>query len=68
LRVPCVTLRDNTERPETAMVGANVLVGADPEKILEGARTMLGRSRDWENPFGDGRAGERIVEILSDQR
>lgn len=64
LKVPCVTLRDNTERPETAEVGANVLVGVDPEKILEGARTMIGRARDWENPFGDGRAGERIVEIL----
>ncbi|CAD6491596.1 MAG: UDP-N-acetylglucosamine 2-epimerase [Candidatus Argoarchaeum ethanivorans] len=64
LKVPCVTLRDNTERPETAMVGANVLVGADPEKILDGARTMIGRKRDWKNPFGDGRAGERIVEIM----
>ncbi|MEA1870541.1 MAG: UDP-N-acetylglucosamine 2-epimerase (non-hydrolyzing) [Euryarchaeota archaeon] len=68
LKVPCVTLRDNTERPETALVGANVLVGSDPEKILEGARTMLGRSRDWENPFGDGRAGERIVEIIMDEK
>ena len=68
LKVPCVTLRDNTERPETALVGANVLVGADPENILEGARTMLGRSRDWENPFGDGRAGERIVEITMDEK
>ncbi|MEA3324846.1 MAG: UDP-N-acetylglucosamine 2-epimerase (non-hydrolyzing) [Euryarchaeota archaeon] len=63
LNVPCVTLRDNTERPETAMVGANVLVGVDPGKILEGARVMLDRARDWENPFGDGRAGERIVSI-----
>ena len=63
LGVPCVTLRDNTERPETLEVGSNVLVGTKPEKILEGARTMLGRSRDWENPFGDGRAGERIVSI-----
>jgi UDP-N-acetylglucosamine 2-epimerase (non-hydrolysing) len=68
LGVPCVTLRDNTERPETALVGANVLVGADPENILEGARTMIGRSRDWENPFGDGRAGERIVEITMDEK
>jgi len=68
LGVPCVTLRDNTERPETAMVGANVLVGADPEKILEGARVMIGRSRDWENPFGDGRAGERIVGVLEGHR
>jgi UDP-N-acetylglucosamine 2-epimerase (non-hydrolysing) len=68
LKVPCVTLRDNTERPETALVGANVLVGVDPEKIIEGARTISGRSRDWENPFGDGRAGERVVNILRDQR
>ncbi|NMG83627.1 MAG: UDP-N-acetylglucosamine 2-epimerase (non-hydrolyzing), partial [Methanosarcinales archaeon] len=68
LKVPCVTLRDNTERPETALVGANVLVGSDPEKILEGARTMLGRSRDWENPFGDGKAGKRIVEIMMDEK
>lgn len=68
LKVPCVTLRDNTERPETAEVGANVLVGVDPEKILEGARVMIGRSRDWENPFGDGRAGERIVSITMDEK
>ncbi|NIA11309.1 MAG: UDP-N-acetylglucosamine 2-epimerase (non-hydrolyzing), partial [Nitrospiraceae bacterium] len=65
LGVPCVTLRDNTERPETALVGANVLVGADPEKILGGARTMMERKSDWENPFGDGRAGERIVGIIA---
>jgi UDP-N-acetylglucosamine 2-epimerase (non-hydrolysing) len=68
LKVPCVTLRDNTERPETAMVGANVLVGVDPEKILEGARMMMERKRDWENPFGDGRAGERIVEITTGEK
>ena len=64
LNVPCVTLRDSTERPETTMVGANVLVGVDPKKILEGARMMINRERNWENPFGDGRAGERIVRIL----
>ncbi len=68
LKVPCVTLRDNTERPETAGVGANVLVGVDPEKILEGTRIMMGRKRGWENPFGDGRAGERIVEITMDEK
>ena len=68
LKVPCVTLRDSTERPETALVGANVLVGVDPEKILEGARVMISRRRDWENPFGDGRAGDRIVDILRGPR
>jgi len=64
LKVPCVTLRDNTERPETLEVGSNVLAGTDPESILESVRIMLDRERSWENPFGDGRAGERIVRII----
>jgi UDP-N-acetylglucosamine 2-epimerase (non-hydrolysing) len=64
LRVPCVTLRDNTERPETLEVGANVLAGTNPENILEKVCMMLEKPRNWVNPFGDGRAGERIVEII----
>ncbi|MDP6127166.1 MAG: UDP-N-acetylglucosamine 2-epimerase (non-hydrolyzing) [Dehalococcoidales bacterium] len=65
LGVPCVTLRDNTERPETVEVGANVLAGTSPDKILECARTMLGREKNWPNPFGDGKAGERIVRTIT---
>ncbi|MEK7824355.1 MAG: UDP-N-acetylglucosamine 2-epimerase, partial [Candidatus Eisenbacteria bacterium] len=64
LRVPCVTLRDNTERPESLEVGANMLAGADPERIVASARAMRDRVRDWPNPFGDGRSGPRIVDIL----
>ena len=64
LRVPCVTLRDNTERPESVAVGANVLAGADPDRIVACARDMAARPRVWDNPFGDGRAGERIVDLL----
>ena len=64
LKIPCVTLRDNTERPESVEVGANVLAGADPAKILECARTMRDRPRDWPNPFGDGKSGLRIVDLL----
>ncbi len=64
LHVPCVTLRDATERPETVMVGGNVLVGADPKRILEGAKDMFGRSRDWTCPLGDGNAAERILDIV----
>jgi UDP-N-acetylglucosamine 2-epimerase (non-hydrolysing) len=64
LKVPCVTLRDNTERPESVEVGANLLVGADSVRIVEGARTMAGRARDWPNPFGDGKSGARIIELL----
>lgn len=64
LNVPCVTLRDNTERPETLEVGSNILVGANPDKILEGVKIMLNRKRNWKNPFGDGKAGMRILKIL----
>lgn len=64
LRVPCVTLRESTERPETLEVGSNTLAGTHPQRILEAVREMLNRPRDWKNPFGDGRAGERIVEFL----
>ena len=65
LRVPCVTLRDNTERPESVEVGANRLAGADPDRIVECARAMFARSRDWPNPFGDGKSGLRIVDLLA---
>ena len=64
LKVRCVTLRDNTERPETLEVGSNILAGTDPDKIVKCARTMLERKPRWKNPFGDGKAGERIVKIL----
>ena len=64
LRVPCVTLRDNTERPESVDVGANVLAGADPAKIVASAQEMSGRARTWPNPFGDGQSGLRIVDLL----
>lgn len=62
--VPCVTLRDNTERPETLTVGANILAGTNPDKILECAKTMTARKTSWLNPFGDGNTGKRIVDEL----
>ena len=65
LGVPCVTLRDNTERPESVAVGANVLAGADTEAIVACARAMAAKPRTWENPFGDGMSGLRIVDLLT---
>lgn len=67
LGVPCVTLRDNTERPETIEVGSNILAGASSNRILECTELMLNRKNNWENPFGDGTAGRRIVKILEEK-
>jgi UDP-N-acetylglucosamine 2-epimerase (non-hydrolysing) len=64
LGVPCVTLRENTERPETVDVGANMLAGTGSDKIMNCAMRMLETDTRWKNPFGDGRTGERIVKIV----
>ncbi len=68
LRVPCVTLRDNTERPETVTCGANRLAGAQPKVMLAAARHMLKSKRRWKNVLGDGRAAERILKIVERHR
>ena len=65
LGIPCVTIRENTERPETAEVGANVLVGSDPKKIQKGITDSLSQKRNWKNPFGDGLAGKRIFKHIT---
>lgn len=65
LAVPCVTLREETEWPETLEGGWNVLVGADPDRIVEAAM----RPAPGGQPapcFGDGRAAERIVRAIED--
>ena len=67
LGVPCVTLRDNTERPETLEVGANVLAGTNPCEIVDKVKLMLDHRDSWENPFGDGDAGGRIVRLLMEK-
>jgi len=59
-----VTLQDNTKRPKTLDVGANVLAGADAHQMMERAKRMMQQGNGWRNPFGDGRAGESILEHL----
>ena len=66
LGVPCLTMRENTERPITVEVGTNQLVGTDPLKVVPAAREILaGRSKKGGLPeLWDGRAAERIADIL----
>ena len=66
LGTPCVTLRNNTERPETLDVGSNILAGTDPDNIVKCARQMLGQTKTWNQPFGDGKAADRIMKIIVD--
>ena len=66
LGVPCITLRANTERPVTITEGTNVLVGNDTDRIVEEASRILGgAAREARIPeLWDGKASERIVEVL----
>ena len=66
LGVPCMTLRENTERPVTVEIGTNYLVGTKPKAILFVAREVLyGKAKKGTAPpFWDGHAAERIVDVI----
>ncbi|MGB7332157.1 MAG: UDP-N-acetylglucosamine 2-epimerase, partial [Terriglobales bacterium] len=69
LGVPCLTVRENTERPVTVSMGTNVLVGRDREKLrVELSRVLGGKAKKGAvPPLWDGHAGERIADILVGQ-
>lgn len=66
MHVPCMTLRDNTERPETCEVGTNKLVGTNPDKIKPALDKLF--AGEWQKgdipQLWDGHTAERIVEVL----
>ena len=70
LKKPVLVMRDTTERPEAVKAGTVILVGTDKEKIVNNVRQLLTDSTHYQqmakaiNPYGDGKACERIVEIL----
>ncbi|MFC1514725.1 non-hydrolyzing UDP-N-acetylglucosamine 2-epimerase [Candidatus Omnitrophota bacterium] len=69
LNIPCLTLRENTERPNTVKEGTNILVGSDKDKIIsESLKILSARHKTGIAPeLWDGRAAERIVKILEDK-
>jgi len=66
LKVPCLTIRENTERPITITEGSNVLVGTSTSKIIKEADKVLkGKVKKYRTPkYWDGKASERIVNKL----
>ena len=66
MKIPCLTLRDNTERPETISIGTNKLVGTNPKNIRESLQSIFdGNWKTGEIPkFWDGETSRRIVDHL----
>ena len=64
--VPCITLRDNTERPETCTIGTNELIGTNPDAVAPALKILF--DGQWKKgaipPLWDGHTSERIVDIL----
>ncbi|MDH0144627.1 non-hydrolyzing UDP-N-acetylglucosamine 2-epimerase [Aquipseudomonas alcaligenes] len=61
----CLILRANTERPESLDTGGACLVpGSERGRLIEAAHALLGARVSWSNPFGDGRAYQRILDVL----
>ena len=69
LGIPCLPMRENTERPITVSMGTNVLVGDDPKKLrAEFSRVLRGKSKTGSlPPLWDGSTGDRNAEILLPQ-
>ena len=66
LGIPCVTMRENTERPVTVDIGSNILCGSDPSRILDVTNEILsGTEKDCDIPqLWDGQTAGRIVDIM----
>ena len=66
--VPCITLRDNTERPETCTIGTNELIGTNPDAVAPALKILF--AGQWKKgaipPLWDGHAADRIVKTLAD--
>ena len=69
LGVPCITLRENTERPETVAVGANQIVGTEPQAAIAAVKSVMSKNSkmEWQSPFGQGDTGLKIKKFIQAQ-
>jgi len=69
LGTPCLTLRENTERPITVEMGTNRLVGSEPERIMRAYREVVGGEMmsGGPPPLWDGQAAQRIAAVICDK-
>jgi len=69
LKIPCITLRENTERPVTVEMGTNQIVGTDTQKIVHAFKAIMdGNFRESRiPPLWDGKAAERIVDVIEER-
>ena len=63
LGIPCITIRDNTERPESIKVKANILTKSDYKSIKEAFEKQTKISTNWKDPYGDGTASQQILDV-----
>ena len=64
--VPCVTIRDTTERPEYIEAGGNILSGLDPENLIESIKLITSSKNklEWDKSLGDDKTSDRVANIL----
>jgi len=72
-KAPCITIRDRTEWTETVEMGVNILTGADAERIIQAVKYVEEKydemkNKFTENPFGDGKASQKIIEAIKTHR
>ena len=63
LKKPCITIRKNTERPETLKIKSNILTGYNPKNIKSIIRKIINTKRKWKNQYGNN-VSNQIIKIL----
>jgi len=68
-KIPCVTIRETTERPEFIETGFNILAGLEPDDIVKAVKTITSSNikSEWNSSFGDGQTSIKVINILSGQ-